>query len=279
MVYSNRHILLRIWDKLFEDEVFGRSAQLAYYWLFSLFPMLILLTALLAYSPMSSNLDRWLEPLEKVLPRVAFTLVQNTFQEIVNQQRHGLLSFSILVVIWSSSSGMGAVITSLNKAYSASKSRPWWRERLLAIVLTLGLALFIIAALALIFFGDLINVRIAQYYGYGTTFKTLWGIAQWPLIILFVLIGTELIYYYAPNIEQRWELFTPGAIFALTFWLFISFGFRFYVSNFSNYNAFYGALGGVMVLMLWLYLTSVTILVGGVINSVVRETVRKDARC
>ncbi|HKX32010.1 MAG TPA: YihY/virulence factor BrkB family protein [Blastocatellia bacterium] len=266
-----RQIAYKTWDRLFEDEVFGRSAQLAYYWLFSLFPLLILVTGLLAHSPLFSELDRWLNLMDSVLPPQAFALVKNTSYEIIRQRQHGLLSFSFLVVIWASSSGMGAVITSLNKAFNASQSRPWWKERFLAIILTLGLTFFIIVALMLIFFGDHISTLVARAYDYGAIFTVIWNTAQWLVVILFVLLGVELIYYFAPNIKQRWEFFTPGALFALVLWLLISFGFRFYVSHFANYNAFYGALGSVMVLMLWLYLTSVAILVGGVINSIIRK--------
>jgi membrane protein len=265
-----REIVSKIWDKLFEDEVFGRCAQFAYYWLFSLFPLLILLAALLAYSPLASNLDRWLYGLNNVLPSEAFQLVLSTFHEITKQQRPGLLSFTFLLVIWASSSGMGALITSLNKAFNSTPPRPWWLERLLAIALTLGLASFIIAALMLFFFGDYINAWIANAYGFGSILTFLWRIAQWVLVIFLVLIGLELIYYFAPNIQHPWELFTPGAIFALLFWLTISFGLRFYVSRIANYSATYGTLGGVMVLMIWLYLLGVAILVGGVINAVIK---------
>jgi membrane protein len=274
-VYPSRHtwrdIARRIWDKIFEDEVFGRCAQFAYYWFFSLFPLLILLTSLLAFSPLATGLDRWLYALSNVLPPEAFTLVQSTFREITQNQSHGLLSFSFLIVIWASSSGMGALITSLNKAFDAPQSRPWWLERLLAIALTLGLTSFIIAALLLFFSGDYISAQVADAYGFGSILTALWHVAQWVLVILFVLVGVELIYYFAPNTQQRWALFTPGAIFALISWLTISYGLRFYVSRVANYNATYGTLGGVMVLMIWLYLLGVSILVGGVINSVISE--------
>src|SRR5262245_15801368 len=159
---SWREIAHKTWDKLFEDEIFGRCAQFAYYWFFSLFPLLILLTVLLAYLPLRNDLDRWVNALGKVLPSEAFTLVRSTFYEIIRQRRHGLLSFSILAVIWASSSGMGVIIGSLNKTFDSAQPRPWWRERLLAIVLTLGLATFIIAALMLIFFGDYISGHVAN---------------------------------------------------------------------------------------------------------------------
>ncbi|MCG3159685.1 MAG: hypothetical protein JMDDDDMK_00700 [Acidobacteria bacterium] len=270
-----RQATITIWNKLFEDEVFGRSAQLAYYWLFSIFPMLIFLTTLLAFLPMRRNLDQWIGMLGAFLPSEAYTLLNNTFQQIARRQRGGLLSFSILVTIWSASSGMEAIITSLNRAYDAPLTRAWWKERLLAIALTLGLAAFIISALALIFFGGSISGQIAKYFGFSRAFRIVWAVAQWPIVISLALLGVELVYYFAPNIKRgkngkRWEWFTPGAIFAVALWLLISFGFRFYVSRFGNFNATYGALGGVMVLMSWLYLTGVAILVGGEINSVLR---------
>jgi membrane protein len=197
--------------------------------------------------------------------------VDQTVQQIISNRRSGLLSFSILIVIWASSSGMEAIIGALNKAYGATTSRAYWQEKLLAIGLTLGLAIFVLLALTLIFFGESIGLRISEHFGLGALFQTIFGIAQWPLISILILIGVDLIYYYAPNINQHWHWFTPGAAFAVTGWLLISFGFRYYVSRFGNYNATYGALGGVMVLMLWFYLTGVAILVGGEINSVMRK--------
>lgn len=267
-------IVRLVWNKIFEDDVLGRAAQLAYYWLFSLFPLMIFLTALLAYVPIPRKLDFWLGALRNVLPLDAYRLVDNTFHEIVSRQRGGLLSFSIILAIWVSSSGMEAIISSINRAYRTTKPRAWWRERLLSISLTLGMTVFVLSALLLIFFGEYIGLRIADLLGLGALFQTFFGIAQWPLTSILVLIGIDLIYYFAPNIKQRWKWFTPGAVFAVVCWLLISFGFRYYVSRFGNYNATYGTLGGVMVLMLWFYLTGMVILIGGEINSVTRPFAR-----
>jgi membrane protein len=265
-----------IWNKLFEDDVFGRAAQLAYYWVFSIFPLLIFLTSLLAFLPMRRNLNQWVRMIGKVLPPDAYSLLNATFQQIVGQQRGDLLSLSIFITLWSSSSGMEAIISALNRAYGSAPARHWLQQRLLAISLTLGLAAFIISALALIFFGENISGHLAEYFGFSDTFNTIWAVAQWPIIIGLVLLGLELVYYFAPNIRRgvygkRWELLTPGGIFAVAMWLLISFGLRFYLSRFGNFNATYGALAGVMVLMLWLYMTGVAILVGGEINSVLRR--------
>jgi membrane protein len=271
-----RQVVVLVWNNLFKDEVLGRAAQLAYFWLFSLFPLLIFLTTLLAFLPLRRDLNQWIGLFSNVLPPEAYSLLNNTFLQIISQPRGGLLSFSILVTIWVASSGMEAIITSLNIAYDAPLTRPWWKERSLAILLTLGLAALIIASLSLIFFGGYIGGAIARFFGLSAVFRIIWAIAQWPIAIGLMLFAIELIYYFAPNLKKgkgghRWELFTPGAIFAVTFWLLISYGFRIYVSYFGHFDATYGALGGVMVLMTWLYLSGVAILVGGEINSVLKK--------
>jgi membrane protein len=270
-----REVTLEIYNRIFEDDIFGRAAQLAYYWLFSIFPLLIFLTALLAYLPMPRFFESLFEYLQRILPPDAFSLVNTTFQQITSQPRGGLLSFGILVSIWASANGMESIITLLNLAYDVEKRRAWWRERLLALHLTLGLALFVFTALGLLFFGETLGERVSQIYGYGATFETFWNLARWGIIIGFILLALELLYFIAPNIKQRWRETTPGALFALSGWLMVTFGFKFYVVRFGNYNATYGALGGLMVLMLWLYLTGVAILLGGEINSVISQLRRQ----
>ena len=153
LLLSHSLILRRLWEKIFADEVFGRAAQLAYYWLFSLFPLLIFLTALLAYVPLPHFFEDLFAYLQNVLPRDAFAMLDTTFTQIRTQPSSGLLSFGILLSIWVSSSGMEAIISALNTAYDVPNRRAWWQERLLAIVLICGLAFSIILALALLFFG------------------------------------------------------------------------------------------------------------------------------
>ena len=270
-----RIIVAELYNRIFEDELFGRAAQLAYYWLFSLFPLLIFLTALLAYLRLPRFFDSFFDYLQSMLPPDAFSLVSTTFTQITSHPRGGLLSFGILVSIWAAANGMEAIINALNIAYDVAQRRAWWRERLLALQLTLGLTLFVITALSLLFFGGTIGERLAQFYGYGQTFRTFWNAARWAGVVGFILLALETLYFLAPNLQQRWRETTPGALFALGGWLLISFGFKFYVVHFGNYNATYGALGGVMVLMLWLYLTGVVILLGGEINSVLAHIRRQ----
>lgn len=256
-----------LWEECFKDDVFGRAAQLAYYLLFSIFPMLLFLAALLAFLPIPGLMDSLLGYLSRVLPPEAYKMLSGTAVEVLQHQRPGLLSIGLAVTLWSSSSAMAALIGSLNVAYNVQEHRPWWKQRLLAIFLTIGLAVFTIMALALIFFGGSIGESIALVYGFGSAYHVFWNIAQWPLLIVFVLLGVDLVYYLAPNLPLRWRWITPGSVFALICWIAISYGLRFYLGRFSNYNATYGSIGGVMVMMLWLYLTGLVILIGGEINS------------
>jgi membrane protein len=264
----NRHWLIDVLDACYNSDVLGHAAQLAFYFLFALFPMLIFLAALVGYLPIPQLLDRMIDYLSQVLPTVAIVLVRQTLLEITRGPRSGLLSFGLIATLWASSSGLHALIYSLNVAYRVKTMRAWWRDRLLAIGLTFGFSILIIAALTIIFVGANLGTFLANEFRLGTGFQTGWLLLQWPTMVLFMLLGLELLYFSAPNRPMRWQWMTPGASFALVAWLVISFAFKWYVSRVANYTLTYGSLGSVIVLMLWLYFTSIAILIGGEINGV-----------
>ena len=266
-----RHWLITLLDECYKDDVLGHAAQLAFYFLFALFPMLIFLAALVGYLPIPHLLDRLIDYLSQGLPTAAIVLVRQTLLEITRKQRSGLLSFGLIATVWAASSGLHALISSLNVAYSVKVMRAWWKDRLLAIALTFGFSLLIIAALALVFFGGNLGDFLTREYNWGQPFRTGWALLQWPTMVLFVLFGLELLYFSAPNRPMKWRWWTPGASFALVAWLLISYAFKWYVSRIANYTLTYGSLGSVIVLMLWLYLTSIAILIGGEINGLVEN--------
>lgn len=264
-------LLHQVVDKAIACDVPGRAAQLAYYLLFALFPTLIFVALLISALPVPRLFEDLLDYFARVLPSPAFTVVSGALEQASGAQPRGLLSLSFLATIWASSSGMEAVIVSLNAAYHVRESRRWWRERLLAILLTLGLTIFIIVALVIVFFGGTIADYAARVYEFGEGARLFWHVAQWPIAAGFVLFGLDLIYYFAPNLKQEWKWVTPGASVAVVLWLAISLGLRFYLTRYSNLTITYGALGSFMVLMLWLYFASATILLGGVINGVLNS--------
>ena len=260
--------------RVYKDDVLGKAAQLSYFFIFALFPLLFFLASLLGYFTQSGTQMRagLLRYLAAVVPRKASVLIRDTLDEITLASSGGKVSFGLLVALLTASFGMGSVISTLNAAYGVKESRPWWKAQALAVSLTVALALFIISALALILYGGNIGEWVAEELAFGDAFTLVWGVLQWPIVLAIVLLAFALIYYFAPNVkDMRWQWITPGSVLGLTVWLLVSFAFRLYLSFFDTYSATYGSLGAVMVLLLWLYLTGVAILVGGEMNAAIED--------
>jgi membrane protein len=268
----------RVYAEVVDDDVLGRSAQLAYYFLLALFPALLFLTSLLGYlAGADSQLRQGLfNSLAAVLPGDASQLVAKTVTDVTQSSGGGKLSFGILATLWAASNGMGAISESLNAAYDLKETRPWWKVRLTAVGLTLALTLLIVTALVLVLYGGDIADAVSIKVGLGSAFATAWKILQWPLVLVFVLLAFALIYYFGPDArDQDWKWITPGAVVGVVLWLLISFGFKAYLSYFNSYSATYGSLGAVIILMLWFYFTGTAILVGGEMNSEVENEMAK----
>ena len=269
---SLRDFAKRVWKQINEDDVFGRAAQLSYYFLLALFPLLLFLMTLLGYfvdssSRLRSNL---LVYLGTVMPYSALQLVQTTLTEITAQKGGGKLSFGLLAALWAASNGMSAMTETLNIAFEVEERRPWWKVRLVAVGLTLLLAVLIVSALVIVLYGEGIAEVLVSYAGLGDTAATIWKVIQWPIVLGFLLIGVASLYYFAPDLrepEKRWQWLTPGAVVAIVLWLVVSLFFRLYLHFFNSYSATYGSLGALIILMLWFYLTGIALLVGGEINS------------
>ena len=260
----------RVWSETNEDDVFGRAAQLAYYFLLALFPLLIFLTATLGLMLGSGDGLRTslFNYLGQVMPGSAFQLVDTTMSEIMGASGAGKLSFGLLATLWAASNGMGAITQSLNVAYDLKETRPWWKQRLVAIGLTVALSVLVITALLLVLLGGRVADGLAVHYQLGGFFPIAWRLLQWPIVFAFMVLSFALIYYFAPSFaEQDWKWLTPGALIGVVLWLLVSFGFKAYLHFFNSYSATYGSLGAVIVLMLWLYLTGAAILIGSEINS------------
>jgi len=257
----------RVVHEVQEDDCLGRAAQLAYYFLFALFPFFLVLTTLLGYLPVPNLLDRLLETLAQMLPGEALQLVQDNVRELVTNRRGGLLSLGLLAALWTSSSALTAIMDGLNRAYDVEEGRPFWKVRLMAILLTVGLSAFIIVSLILLTFGPQIGGWIADKVNLGDAFQMAWNILRWPVIVGLLILAMALIYYLAPDVEQAWQWITPGSVVAVVGWLLASLGFSFYVNNFGSYNATYGSIGAVIVLLTWMYVSGLFILIGGEINA------------
>jgi membrane protein len=260
----------RVWADIGKDDIFGRAAQLSYYFLLALFPLLLFLTSVIGLIMGSGTGLRHslFNYLGKVLPSSASTLVSTTMFEVSNASGGGKISFGILAALWAASTGMGAISESLNVAYHVKETRPWWKQRLTAVLLTVALGVLIIWALILVLYGGKIADFLASHYGFGEAFVIAWKVLQWPIVLAFLFIGFALIYYWAPDLkDQNWRWVTPGSIVAVVLWLLVSLAFRLYLHYFNSYSKTYGSLGAVIILMLWFYLTGAAILIGGEVNA------------
>ena len=199
----------------------------------------------------------------------AASMLRRTLTEIQRGAGTGLLSVGAAAALWGASRGMVSIITTLNVVYGVTTQRPWWRRQLVAVGLTVMFSVLALAALLSVVFGERVGHAAAAWAGLGFAFTEVWSLLQWPLGVLFVLTGIDLVYHLAPAVRQRWYWLTPGSAFAGLAWGAVSLGLRTYVSHFGNYNATYGSIGGVILLLLWLYLSGMALLIGGEINSVI----------
>jgi membrane protein len=257
----------RTYQEVLADNCLGLAAQLAYYFFLALFPALLFVFAIVSYLPIEGLLDSITSMLARVAPIEVLTLVQDQLVKIAQDENGGLLTIGMIGTIWSTSAGVTAIIDTLNQAYDIQESRPWWKVRLLSLGLTVALAVFIVVSFALVLVGPALAEKIAVWAHLGAVFTWTWLVLQWPVVFCLVALGIALIYYYAPDAEQEWIWITPGSVLATVLWLLISLGFKAYVANFGSYNATYGAIGGVIVTMLWFYVSSLAILVGAELNA------------
>jgi membrane protein len=260
-------LIKRTASEMWADNCLNLAAQLAYYFFLALFPALLFLVAIISFIPIEGLRDMVTSTLSRVAPGEVITIIQDQIDKIAQSKNGGLLTVGVLGAIWSTSSGVNAIIDTLNQAYDIQERRPWWKVKLIAVGLTVALAVFIVISFSLVMVGPKLGETIASKLYLGQAFVWTWNVLQWPFVFALVAFAVAIIYYFAPDAEQRWIWITPGSVVATTLWLLISLGFKFYVGHFENYNATYGAIGGVIVLMLWFYLSGLAVLTGAELNA------------
>jgi membrane protein len=260
-------LLKRTWNAFNKDDVLGLAAELAYSFFFSLFPALIFLVALASYFSLQGLTDQLVSWWGTVMPRPLIDLITHQLGQISNTGNTGLLTFGILVALFSASSGMAALIDTLNHAYDIQESRSIVKVRLLAVGLTIVLVIFALVSLALIVVSPLVAGRLAGSIGMGHAFAIVRQVVEWPIAFTLVATGVGILYWAAPDAEQTWVWITPGSVVATVLWIVASLGFRLYLDNFGSYNAMYGALTGIMVALLWMYISGVVLLLGAELNA------------
>jgi len=268
---SFRALGTRVYQKLWQDDILDRAAELSYYFAFALVPTLLFLTALLGLLPVPDLMPQLMGWADRVLPGDVASLIKKTLAEVVRGASGGLVSVGALTALIGASSGMLSIMKGLNSAYAVLDHRTWWQKRLISIGLTIVFSLFTLSALLVLVFGVRLGETIADFLGMGPRFTLAWKLAQLPVVMVLLLTGLTLVYYLAPAMERVWWWVTPGSAFAVVSWLLMSLGLRFYVGYFDYYNATYGSIGGLILLMLWLYCSGVALLLGAEIDSTIEQ--------
>jgi membrane protein len=253
-----------LWKRFQEDDFLGIAAQLAYFFLLSLFPLLIFIVSLFPYLPVTQ--EDLLSLVRDFAPSGTMELIETNLTQM-SQKNGALLSFGIIGTIWSASNGINAIVKVLNRAYEVKEGRSFLKTRVMAILLTLAMILVIIVALILPVFGKQIGVFLFSIFELSDEFITVWNALRWLVssVILFIIfIG---LYWLAPNKKFACRSAIPGALFATVGWTLTSYAFSFYVSNFGNYSATYGSIGAIIVLMIWFYISGIIIIIGGEVNA------------
>lgn len=257
----------RVIHKAWTDDCFGKAAQLSYAFLFALFPFLLFLTTLLGYLPLPNLMEEIIALLAAVLPGEVIHLIQDNIRTLVTTQHGGLLSFGIFAAIWTASSAIRIIIDTLNRAYGVQDGRPCWKVWGIALLFTIGLPLLLLVAMGLLVFGPQLGGWMATQIGLGALFQGLWNVLRWPVSLVFLTIAMAPVYAWAPDVAHAWRWITPGSVFTILATLSTSLGFSYYVTNFATYDATYGSIGAVIVLLTWMYLTGLFLLIGGEINA------------
>ncbi len=268
----------RVGSSAMDDDVFGRSAELAYYFFLAVFPGLIFLTALLGFlaGPGTQLHQSLLNYMATALPPAAYDVVRRAFEHTTAASSGGKLSFGIVAALWSATSGMTGLEDTLNAVYNVRESRPIWKVYGLAIVLTIVCSILLIVALLVILYGNTAANFVAMHIGLGPVAIWSWEIVQWPVALCFLALVFSLTYYFCPDVDQRhWQWLTPGAVLGMSMWIIASAGFRVYLHFYNSYTATYGGLGAVMILLLWFYVTGMMLLLGAEVNAEIENAAAK----
>ncbi|HUF28224.1 MAG TPA: YihY/virulence factor BrkB family protein [Gemmatimonadaceae bacterium] len=259
-------LLRKTGEEILEDRVLGLAAQNAYYFFFSLFPLLLFLAPLLSLIGDKEEMFGWLmEQLSTTVPPDALNLLEGALEEVVFVEgAPGLMSVGIVLALWTGSLVFNSLIDALNRAFECAETRPFYKKRAVAILAAIVAGAVVLTTSVVMLAGPRIVALIGDYIELPAQTTLIWQILQFP-IALTLLVGTLwLLYWFLPAVrgKNKWHVLV-GALTAATLWVIVTLGFRYYVSSFGDFNRTYGTIGGVIVLLMWMYLTMLVILVGG----------------
>jgi membrane protein len=256
-------------EKFNENNVTLLAASLSYYFLLAIFPLLIVGFAIIPYFNISP--DEAMNFFTDLLPSEIASLFQDNIVNLVETPRGGLLTVGIIGALWSASNGINAFIKSSNEAYDVEETRSFFVVRGISLLLTIGMIISVAVAMILPVFGDVILQLISSITGISTGMEIILQISRYVISLLVLTVFIMALYRFAPNEKIPFKHILPGALTASLLWQVISLGFSIYVSNFANYSATYGSLGGIIVLMIWFFLTGLILIIGALITTMYHQ--------
>ncbi|HYU44725.1 MAG TPA: YihY/virulence factor BrkB family protein [Terriglobales bacterium] len=243
------------------------AAALSYYFVLSLFPALIFLSAVVAYLPVSDLFSQSLALMARFLPADSMGLVRRVLADVVSPNKGTFLSFGMLGTLWAASGGFAAAIEALNIAYEVKDDRPFWKTRPLAVGLAVMTGALLLVALSVMIAGPRFGEWLALRVHLSNLFVLLWPYIHWAIAAGFTILAVETLYFLAPNVKQRFPATLPGAVLAVACWIGLSYLLGIYFRHFANFNKTYATLGAAIALMVWLYWTGFAMLVGAELNA------------
>lgn len=263
-------VMVRTITEFVDDEMSTYASALAYQMLFSLFPFILFLIALIGFLHLPDFFS-WLRlQSELVLPPQALEQVNPVIDQL-QQSKGGLLSVGIVIALWTASAGVRLMMSAMNAAYDVVEGRPAWKRFPLSIFYTIGIAGMLLVAAALMVLGPQVMGWIASQVGLEDFIVTLWTIVRWPVVVILLMMAVALIYYVMPDVKQEFRFITPGSVLAVVVWILASLGFGLYVKTFADYNAMYGSIGAIIVLLLYFYISAAVLLLGAEMNAVIEH--------
>src|SRR3989475_954722 len=262
-----KHALVRTYADVVEGHAMQMAAALSYYFVLSLFPALIFLSAVVAYLPVPDLFNQALALMARFLPADTMGLVRRILADVVSPNKGTFLSFGILGALWAASGGFAATIEALNMAYEVKDDRPFWKTRPLAVGLAFITEALMLVALSVMIVGPRFGEWLAGKVHLSNLFVLLWPFIHWTIAVLFTVLAVEVLYFIAPNVKQRFMATLPGAVLAVSCWMGLSYLLGVYFRHFANFNKTYGTLGAAVALMIWLYWTGFAMLAGAELNA------------
>ena len=259
--------LVRTGEDVNRNHTLQMAAALSYYFVLSLFPALVLLSALATYLPVPDLFDQALGLMSSFVPHDSMGVVRHVLHDVVTPNRGAFLSAGLLGTLWAASGGFAAAIEALNIAYDAEETRPFWKTRPLAIALTFIIGFLLLIALGTMIVGPRFGGWLAYHAHLSRLWIWVWPYIHWSLAVGFTVLAVEALYFLGPNVKQRFWATLPGALLAVGCWLGLSYLLGIYFRSFANFNKTYGTLGAAVAVMVWLYWTGFAMLIGAELNA------------